>query len=483
MFFPLDNVIKTHYTYLKRMEEYIMLIGFSVSNYKSFYQRQTISFVASKIMRHKNHIISSGNRKILKTGLLFGANAGGKSNLIKAISFSRKIILNGLDNVDLVKRYFRISEDAYKEPAVFDYRLMIDDIEYSYGLVISYEKKEILSEWLAKITTSGEEKIIYNRTIDENGLSHVETNINMTSAEKNRMSIYLDDFGENISPTFRKKTILSDLALRGNSTDGIFSELLKVYTWFRNIIILFPNTRFIALNEVPTNIGRKSFFSKMIRFFDTGIESIEGKKQEMDFDKFLSDLPKEVAEQVKIDILNGLERNPKQGIKIKINGQMFILRKGEHDSIVYNKIMLNHGNAKDLFEYSDESDGTKRLFDLLPLLSSENLSRVPSVILVDEIDRSFHSNLSKRFLKLFYQEMQASKMQLIATTHDINLLDLDLLRQDEIWFVERQFDHSSKIFSLNKFKERFDKKVDKEYLLGRYGAIPIFDEEDLTVDE
>ena len=85
-----------------------MLVGFSVSNYKSFKETQSISFVASKITRHKEHVAIRNNRRILKSGLIFGANAGGKSNLVKAIRFSREIIVNGLDHVNLNKRYFRI---------------------------------------------------------------------------------------------------------------------------------------------------------------------------------------------------------------------------------------------------------------------------------------------------------------------------------------------------------------------------------------
>ena len=80
-------------------------------------------------------------------------------------------------------------------------------------------------------------------------------------------------------------------------------------------------------------------------------------------------------------------------------------------------------------------------------------------------------------MQKFYDYTEESACQLLATTHDSNLLDLELLRQDEIWFVERQEDHSSSIFSLNKFRERFDKRIDKEYLLGRYGAIPVFDDD------
>ena len=99
------------------------------------------------------------------------------------------------------------------------------------------------------------------------------------------------------------------------------------------------------------------------------------------------------------------------------------------------------------------------------------------IIFIDEIDRSLHTNLTRKFLELFYELTQGDTSQIIATTHDSNLLDLELVRQDEIWFVKRIEDHSSKIYSLNRFKERYDKVIDKEYLLGRYDAIPVFDEE------
>ena len=138
-------------------------------------------------------------------------------------------------------------------------------------------------------------------------------------------------------------------------------------------------------------------------------------------------------------------------------------------------MLLNHGNANDLFEYSDESDGTQRLFDLIPIFLAQKNNRV---ILIDEIDRSLHTNLTRKFIELFFVVSRDRSSQLIATTHDSNLLDLDLLRQDEIWFVKREKDHSSIIYSLNRYKERFDKKIEKEYLLGRYDAIPKLDDLD-----
>ena len=86
------------------------------------------------------------------------------------------------------------------------------------------------------------------------------------------------------------------------------------------------------------------------------------------------------------------------------------------------------------------------------------------------------TNVTRKFLELFYRMTEGDTSQIIATTHDSNLLDLELVRQDEIWFIKRLEDHSSSIYSLNRYKERYDKKIDKEYLLGRYDAIPVFDD-------
>lgn len=448
-----------------------MLVGFSVSNYKSFKDTQRISFVASKITRHKDHISVRGNRKILKSGLVFGANAGGKSNLVKAIQFSREVILNGLDRVNLNKSHFCIEGEMYKVPGVFEYRMMIDDMEYSYGVAISYCEKMILSEWLVKMSAAGEETYLFNREVGENQVSHAMSEAQFSNTyEAVKMDFYLEGFDKDISEAYKKKTMLSDIALRANDKEGVFSEIKNVYEWFKNIIIIFPSSKYNGLNDVAADDDKKMFFSSMMSYFDTGIESIEGQSKEMDFDKILDKMSGIDTEKIKIDISNAAKESP---VMFKMANQVYILRKDGEGNIIYNKLLLNHGNLEDLFEYADESDGTKRLFDFIPLLYKNNDNKV---ILVDEIDRSLHTNLTKKFLERFYQVGEERSCQLLATTHDSNLLDLEMLRQDEIWFVERQEDHSSKVFSLNKFKERFDKKIDKEYLLGRYGAIPVFDE-------
>ena len=450
-----------------------MFIGFSVSNFLSFKDPQTMSMMASKVARHKEHILNGNGKKILKTGLIYGANAGGKSNFIKAIDFSRDIILDGLEEVDLNRKYFRINKEGYRQPGVFEYRLITQSKkEYSYGIAISYAAKEIISEWLVRIEKNGSETCIFNRDIDESGENFTFSEVtHKNEAEKIKWEIFLDVFGKNISPAMKKKSILSDVAERSNEKSGVLKEIMDVYEWFQSIIILFPTSQYSGLNQLVEKEEVRKFFSGILKYFDTGIESVESKQGEMNFDRIFEGIPKEHAEKLKIRISNDIENDP---VMFKVNNQVYSLRKDEEGNIITTKMMQNHGNPQELFEYSDESDGTQRLFDLIPLFYEHQNNRV---IFIDEIDRSLHTNLTRRFLELFYSLTEKSDCQIIATTHDSNLLDLDLVRQDEIWFIKRLEDHSSKMYSLNRYKERYDKKIDKEYLLGRYDAIPIFDEE------
>lgn len=450
-----------------------MFIGFSVSNFLSFKTTQTMSMIASKVARHKQHILMGNGKKVLKTGLIYGANAGGKSNFIKAIDFSRDIILEGLEQVDLNKKYFRIDTSNYKVPGVFEYRLMTQSgKEYSYGIAISYAEKEIISEWLIRIEKNGSETFVFNRDINEDGENITESEIKYENREEAiRWQVYLEDFGKNISDSLKKKTILSDIAERSGKQVGIFKEILDVYNWFQSIIILFPTSQYSGLNQMIEKENVRQFFSKMMQYFDTGIMSVESKQGPMDFDKIFEGIPAEYAEKLKIKISNDITN---ESVLCKVNNQIYSLKKDDDGNIITTKMMQNHGNGQDLFEYADESDGTKRLFDLIPLFYGHNGNRV---IFIDEIDRSLHTNLTRRFLELFYKLTERDNSQLIATTHDSNLLDLDLIRQDEIWFVERVKDQSSRMYSLNRYKERYDKRVDKEYLLGRYEAVPVFNEE------
>ena len=163
------------------------------------------------------------------------------------------------------------------------------------------------------------------------------------------------------------------------------------------------------------------------------------------------------------------------------DGLFVTIYKDENNELKIQKLGLVHSkDVDDVFELQDESDGTKRLFDLIPLISKFNADYT---IIIDEFDRSLHPKLTKAFFELFYKDNN-SKSQLIVTTHESTLLDLTLLRRDEIWFTEKDEDGASKLFTLNQFRERYDKKIEKAYLLGRYGAIPVLqDFDELEMDK
>ena len=434
-----------------------MLVRFTVENYRSFNERQVFSMAAGKHSRLKNHLVVVNGKRLLKGSVLFGANAAGKSNLIKAINFGKDIIFSGLNAGRTFHSNFRIDPESLSRPGVFQYDFVSNGHFYSYGLAISYSDNSIISEWLYLV--DDKEMQIFERNQQK-----VSTEITFSNTEnKQRFDIYAEDVPDN-------KTFLYEIV--SHKLDGIedFKFFYDAINWFKSLIIIFPQSKYGGYNQSIVNDTLDSV-AKLMNYFDTGIEMIDG--QERDIDKALSFLP----EIIKNDIINGIEKklkdkedDEKLSINVDVAGRCFSFSKVD-GKIVARQLMMNHGNNTDLFEIADESDGTQRLFDLIPLyrLATQNC-----VILVDELDRSFHSKLTIEFIQKFFEKTQGANTQLIVTLHDSNVLNLNLLRQDEIWFVERSAEHSSELYSLNKFKERFDHSVAKDYLLGRYGAVPNF---------
>ncbi len=439
-----------------------MLLRFSVENFLSFNNRVEFSMAASKITRLKEHTVAIGDKRVLKGGFIFGANASGKSNLVKAIHFAKNIVVKGISNTDFNKKHFRIEKENYKLPGVFQFDFVINESAYSYGFAISYVTKEVVDEWLYKIGIS--EQCIFNRVKESDGNVTIETDLKIKNKEEQtRFNVYLDDIKNN---SMRQTLLLSDIANRSPDNSDTLKIFKEVFNWFQNIIVIFPDSRFGGLNRLVNDTTMRTLFKDILTYFDTGVVDVQN--EEMDFEKALSTLPDEDRDELKIKISNALVND---ALMIRNGKLMMTLQKNDEGNIVAQKMVLNHGNSSDLFDYLDESDGTQRLFDLIPLFLQTQKNKV---IIVDEIDRSLHSKLILEYIKLFYKLSEGSSTQLIATIHDSSVMDLDLVRQDEIWFIERQEDHSSNIYSLNRFKERYDKKVKRDYLIGRYGAVPVF---------
>ena len=245
--------------------------------------------------------------------------------------------------------------------------------------------------------------------------------------------------------------------------------LNQVYNWFTNkLIILYPNTKYGNLSFIGSDNNLSKIFKKHLKVFDTGIVDISSIEE--DFEQTFKEFPKEIKIDIEKDLVEDKDTNRKVILRGS-NGLFATIYKDKNGELKIQKLGLVHSQKiDDIFELQDESDGTKRLFDLIPLITKFNDDYT---ILIDEFDRSLHPMLTKAFFELFYKE-NCNKSQLIVTSHESTLLDLELVRRDEIWFAEKDKNGTTKLFSLNQFKERYDKKIEKAYLLGRYGAIPVF---------
>lgn len=449
------------------MEVHIMLIRFTVENYRSFNERQVFSMAAGKHTRHKEQVVVANGKRLLKAGVVFGANASGKSNLIKAINFGKNVALKGIKNSMIMNRHFRIDPIAINRPGVFQYDFLSNGHIYSYGFAISYTKNIFLSEWLY-LCDDNKEICIFDRAEGES----VSTDLSFTNAEdEQRFTIYADDVTDNTS-------FLAEICSHKLRDIEEFDSFFDVLDWFTSLIIIFPETKYRDLGQLFKNDENDSF-GKLLNYFDTGIEEVITAVKPIE--EVLAFLPDKIKNDVIHDIQEGFDEDNKKAttVDVTIIGKRFSFTKKD-GVIVGSQLTMNHGNPTDLFELDDESDGTRRLFDLIPLYrkGKENY-----VIFVDEIDRSFHTKLTLEFLQKFFEKTEGIKSQIIVTLHDSNVMNLNIFRQDEIWFVERKEDHSSEIYSLNKFKERFDHSVAKDYLLGRYGAVPNFGIEDWNQEE
>lgn len=449
-----------------------MLVRFSVENYMSFKEPQVFSMAADKGTRHSTHVASAGSKRLLKGSFLFGANASGKSNFIHAIDFMRKAVCAG--NTKVLKnrdKYFRIDSSCSNKPGIFQVDIVAENHLYSYGFALNYRSREFVAEWLYEIEDT-KELCIFDRDVTT---SEVQTDLDFKRHSKDgmRYEVYKSDVPAD-------HLFLSDIAQREIESASLFQHFKRVYKWFLDVIVIYPDSHNIQITDYFTNNENNVTLSQMLSDFDTGIESLSSDKKAIS--EALAFIPKDIREKIINDIEEELQKKSDDSsafmrgkkLTIAIENRRFNISI-EDGELQAEELQMNHGNASDLFDILDESDGTQRLFDLIPAYQSLKEGKI---IFIDEIDRSFHSKLTKEYIRRYFAITNGQSCQLICTTHDLNLMSLDLLRKDEIWFVERNEHHSSNLYSLSEFKTRCDKDVLKNYVQGRYGAIPCISESD-----
>lgn len=450
----------------------MMLIRFNVSNFLSFDNEQEFSMISGKVTKFNERIVKDESMEILKFAALYGANASGKSNLIKAIDTAKKIVVNGIDSITENDLHFKLKSENKEKPTKFEFEFKINGAYYAFGFHVLLSSSVILGEWLYELTPS-QDKLIYERDMQQRAFDNGK---DFSSNENTiRYIIYSKDIMNMDQVLFLKEIS------RKNLNDPDFEVFNSIYDWFdEKLTVVYP--------DMPLSKGENVFNSrsgveivKLLEYLDTGITDFVYEESTMEeVKRFLSDKYYENLLDIMRDVSHQDQKQAQiaEEDRIFMRGEVLVQTKRHIFQINYenykwtiHKLLFKHGDSDILFEFGEESDGTKRLIELLSIFDNDNNNKI---IFIDELDRSFHPQMTRKFVETFFKLTTNQFTQLIITTHESNLLDLQLLRRDEIWFVERDSNNRSKLYSLENFKVRYDKKVDKDYLDGRYGAVPVF---------
>lgn len=442
-----------------------MLIRFSVENMLSFKERTTFSMIPGKGTLKKEHKTKPiKGVSVLKTSVVFGANASGKSNLIKAISFGKKLILDGTNtNSSIEYEPFKLDVKSIKGNSRLEYEIQTKGKNYAYGFV--FNAKSILEEWLYELSKTGEKKIfersaIAKKTFD---IDYI-LKLNQGTDEKQFLQVITKATPDNqlfLHEVFTRK-------MEGNVSH--IEDLQNVIDWFLNSLkVIFPDDKYREgiKSEVTNNEKLQHIYEELLRYFDTGIDGICLKDVELN----KIGIPDKVLEKIKEDLLNIKLENIRSILSTPENTYFIFKDKGK---VKAQKFMTKHqvtgNNTEELFDTADESDGTNRIIDYIPLII--DLIRGDKVFIIDEMERSLHPNLIYDLFDLFLTNCKDVNSQLIIATHESSLLTQKLLRKDEIWFAVKDNLRASHLHSLEDYNVRFDKEIRKDYLLGRYKGIP-----------
>ncbi len=444
-----------------------MLLYVSVSNYKSFDEKAELSLISSsKIQGNKDHRVKIKQTGVLKYAAVYGANASGKSNLIKAVSFVKRTLLEGL-SMDSCFDFCKTRTENEGKESTFELRFTSKDKFYAYGFSAVLSERKITEEWLYELHQDGSSRPLFLREGEE--APRLGEGLALSAHERNRFEVYASDFSARPSRLF-----LSEMN-RGKKYEQD-SRLLFFKNAFEqiinHIIVLTPNMS-LSNTDVYYDEASLEKISNLIKTFDTGVSEIKTRK--ISPEEMGRAVPKEMLSRMMDALKKQMQMSnlPELRMSWRMDNAFFALRLKQGEEGEVTTLVLKHGESLFDFSFGEESDGTKRLFDLIDMLLDK---REDLTYVVDELERSLHPKLTEHFLKLFMEAHASDRDQLIFATHEDSIMDQELFRRDEIYFVEKEAFGGSKIYSLDHFKERYDKKLGKAYLEGRYGAIPVFKE-------
>ena len=407
-----------------------MLLEFRVRNFRSFREEAVLSMAASADMQFADtHTLATGMDKlprIVRTAAIYGANASGKSNIIKALQFMQSMVLTSSQvqpdaENNLVP--FRLRENANNFATLMEATFIINGVRHQYGF--EFTRRRVMAEWLL-VYESAKPQAWFSRTFDE---------------KKGRYSYTYSDYFTGRKSVWeaatRKEVLFLTTAVQFNN-----EQLKPLYQQLASDLLILldgPRIGFDFSAGFVENEGNAARVAALLTAADTGISSVAIQNQ--------------AAKQVHFDLLTN--QHKVDDVEMKIPHFVHRVEGREYQ-----------------FEMAEESAGTQLFFSLSgPLLDILERGRL---LIVDELDSSLHPLLVQRIVDLFQSpETNPKGAQLVFTTHDVSLLDSQKMRRDQVWFTEKDNDQVSHLFPLLDFSPRKGEALEKNYLGGRYGGIPI----------
>lgn len=436
-----------------------MLIRFVVKNLFSFKELTEFNMLPGRYHKLQHHIEKCEDVSLLRLNVLYGANGAGKSNLINALSVLRDFLIDGEMPIDLITETFKFDNDSSNKDIYLGIEFVKDKIPYYYGLTVN---QGIIIEEELQISGLGinEDKMLFLRT-DSSSEKKLEIEFSHEVQEDREASIF---------PAFLKNEMLERnkpvLFYMKNRHNEVFDPFKKALEWFeKNLELISPYSRPSGLVlQLERNKELLVFARETMKSFNTGILDIQ--INTIPIEDYFGQDNKEEVERIAADL-----RAKPEKMKFLRNRYEEVVFMMEDNRTMAKRITFSHveDDGKVKFQFSEESDGTRRLMEYLPaLFGAVNKCKT---YFIDEIERSIHPLLIKELVSKFSHDKN-TKGQLIFSTHESNLLDQDIFRQDEIWFAEKNKEGSTVLYPLSEFKEHHTINIRKGYLNGRYGGIP-----------
>ena len=397
-----------------------MILEFSVKNFLSFKEKVTFSMIANSNKELNDNYVEIGGNKVLKSAAVYGANASGKSNLFKILTLV-VLMLRSSNSVDINAKLplipFKLDKGSVNKPSEFEIKFILDETRYVYGFIA--DKDKIYDEYLYYYPNGRETKIFDRTNINEYSYTQKDEKILREIETKNAQNKFF----------------------LATATNWNFDKTKAAYNFLTNGIGTCNNL------EILKNMAYKMYETNPDYLKDFAIDFLQKADFNIeDYQISQIDVPGEFLTAIPEFITKTLPDKPK----------------------AY-QVLFKHKNSDNYLSIDEESLGTQMIFAFIPFLADSLKNK--KVLIIDELDKSLHSFLVQYIVEIFNDaEINKNGSQLIFNTH---LLDLNILRRDQIWFTEKNSETGeSDLYSLSDFSVRKQENVEKGYMLGRYGAVP-----------